>query len=170
MGLYDVFNDNDAEIICNHCGHQLNIQNGIQSKRFTDSLTTFHPGDVIPSLNSNKVGVYSIEEFEWCSNCNESTTVFFAFNNSIFVGLSSSQEKALEKASNFDLFSQYKIMNAAYHNVNHELEQMKYKIDSTIEFFTSKPVKNKFSLLYMSPNKKFLDYDIIKTLKNIIKN
>ena len=164
MGMFDTFYHEEARICCPNCNEELDLKNGLQSKHFENLLFDYFPGDVVEGVLDDDT---FISDFEICDVCDASINYIFCFKTRIFVGIYQNVEEASKALEQFDVMEHYRKL---YHEKN-KFEQkylsMRRKLLSTIRIHGEKPEKNTFTPL-LNLHNTFIDYDIIKTLKNIL--
>lgn len=165
MGLFDTFYDYNKKIKCIKCNKSIDISIGVQSKKFDKILDNYEIGDYVESNNYGNI----VEDWIWCEHCNERIPIFLSFKDKIFVGIFPTRNTAEIASNKFNIIVNYKKL--FYEKSKHEqrvinLESM---IQETINVHGNIPTQKNFNLMYNLSNK-FIDYDIIKTLKNILKH
>lgn len=164
MGMFDTFYDENASIVCPHCSTEQKITNGVQSKHFDKVLSDYYVGSIVTELDDK---VKHINDWVRCESCSEKIDVFFGFKNQIFIGIFQSMSDVNNASRKFDIYDSYKKLFLEKEKFEKKSNSLISKISDTIEIHGKKPVKTNFGFLF-SIHSEFIDYDIIKTLKNIL--
>lgn len=165
MGMFDTFFDNNAKIICPHCNAPLDLENGVQSKAFDCTLAEYKVGDMVDDIQISRE---LVNDYDWCNNCKEQVPLYFAFHHTIFTGIFQTAQEGLDSIKSFDVYKHYNLHYREKEELKTELHTIKYRLKDTIKIHGSSAAKTNFGILY-SIHHKFIDYDIIQTLKNILK-
>ena len=161
--MFDTFNDKHSTIFCPHCSSKQALEDGVQSKHFENLLFEFYVGDVV-NITQETTGV---SDWMWCEFCNDQIPVFFGFKNQIYLGIFQTEKEAKSASRKFDIYANYKKLYQEKESFERRTNTLESRIKDTIEIHGKKPNKSKFGFLY-SIHGNFIDYDIIKTLKNIL--
>ena len=162
--MFDTFYDDNAEIVCPTCNKSNKLSEGVQSKSFDCTLDNYYVGDVVERIGTSPV----VEDYEWCKHCKKRIPIFFGFYNNIFIGLYPSFDTALNETKNFDLYHYYELMFYDKKKYQKRTRQLEYQIKHTIDMHSSVPSKSQYGFMY-NIHHNFFEYDIIKTLNNILK-
>jgi hypothetical protein len=163
MGMFDTFLDNNATVICPACGEKHNMQKGVQSKQFQNILDYYYVGDMVDDTENISV----IEDWDWCHVCNEQITLFFSFKNSIFLGIFQTEISAKFANDNANIYELYKKLFNQKTEISTRVKTLESKIRETIYVHGEIQKKKNFQMFHFNHNR-FIDFDIIKTLKNIL--
>jgi len=163
--MYDTFYDDRTSIMCKHCGAKNTFEDGIQSKMFENLLDEYYVGDVVYSMDSSKC----IKDYDWCEKCDEKLPVFFSFNYGIFIGIFETEKEAIYASESFDIIDKYKKLFYKSKKYQKRVNDLEKKIELTIDIHGNEPSSSSFNPFFKF-HQQFVDYDIIKTLKNILSN
>lgn len=163
MGMFDIFETN-REFVCSHCGHSYKISDGIQSKNFESELNYFISGDVVRDLDDRKF----VEDYIWCPKCSEEIKVYFSFYNTIYIETFQTPEDAEKSSEEFNIIDSYKKLNRERNSFRDKFNSLKSDIEAVYDVHSVVPTKSRFMPLVMLRLDGILDYNIVKTIKNII--
>lgn len=164
MGMFDTFYHDDAKICCPNCNTRVEMKFGIQTKNFENLLYDYFRGDVVDGVSDDDTFVL---EHDYCTTCNTMFEFVFCFKSRIFVGIYQTIDEATNALEKFDVIEHYRKMYHEKTKFEHRYLLLRQRIQSTIKIHGDKSVKNTFNRLLPLHNS-FVDYNIIKTLKNIV--
>ncbi len=165
--MFDTFHDESTQLFCKHCGKQQSVQTGIQTKFFDKILADYYIGDVVTELDDKTTRV---NEWMWCENCTEQIELILAFKQQIFIGIFQQETEIKHALRNFNIVENYKKMFDKKEFAERRVFQLESRLKDIIDIHGNPPTQNIFNHYLYTINGHMIDYDIIKTLKNILKN
>ncbi len=161
MGMFDTF-EVTQKLKCK-CGNTFVPVAGVQCKAFECALEYFDLNDVVQN-----VGTRVVEDYDWCPSCKIAVPVFFAFNSDIYVGGFSSYKKAEKAIKQFDIIAAYKVNYKKLEQYKGKWQLLNDRLTFVTKYF-SNPKKQYFNFFFNFHASNYMDYDLLTTLKNILK-
>jgi len=164
MGLFDTFITNN-DFTCEACGAVTSMEQGIQSKKFECELMAFKPGDMPFELDENR---QVVKDIEWCSKCDETIHIFFAFHRGIYVEAFSSYDLAVHASASFDVLEAYKSVVEERNKIGFKLIGIQTDLTYVHELHSTHPTQMRMSPFFSLRQNNIVDFNIVTTIKNII--
>ena len=166
MGLFDSMITNN-EFCCSECNHKFkDIDGGIQTKKFGSLLISYSTGDVVEDVNDETT---TVKCYTYCPDCMSVVDVFFSMHKGIYLETFGTQEEAELESAQFNLLTEYKKLNKDRNQLNDKLYEIKSNIKDVIRVFSGEEKFNSYVKGFIIRKEDIFDYNIITTLKNILK-
>ncbi len=140
------------------------MADGLQTKHFENIMFEYFPGDIVEGVLDDDTFV---GECDSCNVCDHNINFVFCFKSRIFVGIYQNTIEAQKALDEFDVMEHYRRLHYEKNRFEQKYLAMRRKLLSTIRIHGSKPEKHAFTPL-LNLHNTFIDYDIIKTLRNIL--
>lgn len=164
MGMFDTLKTK-VTFVCPNCDYVMDFKEGLQTKLFDNNLTYFIPGDILLTTEK-KEHIYI--ELEQCDNCNQYHQLFIATVHGIYIETFSSETDATNAIESFDIVTEYRKQNNLHLGFKSKFNRLRFQLSDVLSFYMDIK-KYKTNILRLRNLDDVLDYDIFKTIENIIK-